>query len=275
MKYGIDLINAGHFADPRHAVEIAQAAEASGWDGLFLWDALAFIWNGASGDPWVTLAAVAASTEKLIIGTAVTPVPRRRPQVLAQHLVSLDLLSRGRTVFGAGIGGVAEEFKEFGQPFELKAAAAMLDEGLDVITGLWTGEPLSHHGDHYTVENVTFKPRPVQRPRIPIWIGGESRPAMRRASRWDGWIIGSANEHGHLTRTPAQLERELAFVTSHRTDASAPFDVAIGGQSEPGDLTMVREFEKAGATWWNESIHQMRATPEALLARVKAGPPKA
>lgn len=274
MKFGIDVINAGHFADPKHAVELAQTAEASGWDGFFIWDHLAFIWGAASADPWVTLAAVAATTEKLIIGPAVTPVARRRPQVLAQQLVSLDLLSKGQVIFGAGLGGVAAEYTAFGQPFEPKQVAEMLDEGLDVLAQLWAGTPVTHHGDHYTLENVTFQPRPVQQPRIPIWIGGESKPAMRRAARWDGWIIGISGPDGEITRTPEQLADDIARIRAMRPDPDAPFDVAIIAQSEPADRALAERFAEVGATWWLESIHEMRATPDALLRRVEAGPPQ-
>ena len=271
MKFGIDIINAGHYGDPRNVVEIAQAAESSGWDGFFIWDHLAFIWNGASADPWVTLAGVAASTEKILIGPMITPVARRRPHMLAQHLVSLDLLSSGRVIFGAGLGGVAREFTAFGEPFEPKAVAAMLDEGLEVMAKLWTGEPVNHHGLHYTVDNVTFQPKPMQ--RIPIWIGGESKPAARRAARWDGWIIGTVSPDGKTGKTTEQLVNELAQIKSMRPNPDAPFEVAVIGSSEPGQPLRVREYEQAGATWWLESIHEHRATPDKLMERVKAGPP--
>ncbi|MBZ0304419.1 MAG: LLM class flavin-dependent oxidoreductase, partial [Anaerolineae bacterium] len=251
----------------------AQAAEASGWDGLFIWDHLAFIWNGASADPWVTLAAVAATTKNLYLGPAVTPVARRRPQVLAQQLASLDWLSDGRAIFGVGLGGAPAEFTAFGQPFEPKQIGTMLDEGLDVITKLWTGQPVTHHGAHYTVENVTFQPKPIQQPRIPIWVGGESRAAMRRAARWDGWVIGIPDEQGRPKWTPEELAAEIAWIQARRPDPATPFDVAMIGDSQPGLNTMARDYAQAGGTWWLESIHEMRATPEELLARVKAGPP--
>jgi alkanesulfonate monooxygenase SsuD/methylene tetrahydromethanopterin reductase-like flavin-dependent oxidoreductase (luciferase family) len=272
MKFGIDIINAGHFGDPKNLVEIAKAAEASGWDGFFLWDHLAFIWNGASADPYVSLAAVAATTEKLLLCPAITPVARRRPHMLAQQLVSLDWLSNGRVIFGAGLGGVAREFTAFGEPFEPKEVAAMLDEGLDVIAKLWTGEPVTHHGKHYTVENVTFQPKPVQQPRIPVWIGGESKPAARRAARWDGWIIGTSSPDGKTGKTPEQLVADLEWMKSERSD-DATFDVGVIGSSEPGQPSRVREYEQAGATWWLESIHEHRTTPDKLMERVKAGPP--
>ena len=274
MRFGIDVINAGHYANPRHAVELAKAAEGSGWESLFIWDHLAFVWGVSSGDPWVILGAVAASTKKIRIGPAVTPVARRRPQVLAQHLVSLDHLSAGRVIFGAGLGGVPGEFAAFGQPFEVGQVASMLDEGLDVIARLWSGEPMTYHGGHYTVENISFQPRPVQQPRIPIWIGGGSRPALRRAARWDGWIEGVHDAEGKLTLTPEQLAVRVDYIRSCRESSESLFDIAVIGNSEPNQASLINEFKQAGATWWLESVHEMRATPVVMLQRVKFGPPK-
>jgi alkanesulfonate monooxygenase SsuD/methylene tetrahydromethanopterin reductase-like flavin-dependent oxidoreductase (luciferase family) len=272
MRYALDMINAGDYADPRTALRLAESAEANGWGGFFMWDHLSFVWNGPSGDPWVTLAAVAARTERLVVGTAVTPVARRRPQVLAHHLVALDHLSGGRVVFGVGLGGVPDEFSLFGDPADAKQRAAMLDEGLAVITQLWLGEKVEHHGAHYTVDGVVFQPRPVQQPRIPIWVGGESQPALRRAARWDGWIIGMHDGEGKLVKTPDQLAKDVAALKAQRT-LSTPFDVAIIGNSTPSDGALLREFAAAGATWWLEHIHGMRGSFDQMLARVAAGPP--
>src|SRR2546428_1570113 len=130
MRYGIYLANVGTYSDPREAVRVARAAEEAGWDGLFLWDHLAFVWGPPAADPWVTLAAIASSTATLRIGTAVTPVARRRPQVLAQQVASLDVLSGGRLIFGAGLGGGVSEVAQFGEPTQAEGRAAKLDEGL-------------------------------------------------------------------------------------------------------------------------------------------------
>ncbi len=272
MRYGIEVVNLGEFADPRVVVRLAQTAEAAGWEGLFVWDHLGFVWGAPSGDPWVILAAVAASTTHLRLGTAVTPLPRRRPQIVAQTLATLDILCEGRVVFGVGLGGVPAEYTAFGEPGEAKVRAAMLDEGLDVLNRLWSGEKVIHHGQHYTVEGVTLAPLPVQRPRIPIWIGGDSPPALRRAARWDGWIIGAVSPDGKMTRTPEQIAGQVAAIRQHRNGA-APFDVALDGYSGPGDRALAREYEAAGATWWLESVHGMRGSVEEMLARLAAGPP--
>src|SRR5215208_6225489 len=163
MRYGIVTANLGDYADPRVAVRLARAAEAAGWEAFFVWDHLGFVRGVPSGDPYVILSAVAASTTHLKLGLAVTPLARRRPQVVANVLASLDLLSGGRVVFGAGLGGAPEEFTAFGEPGDAKRRAAMLDDGLTILGGLWSGETVTLHGPHYTVEGVSLAPRPLQR----------------------------------------------------------------------------------------------------------------
>ena len=273
MRYGIVITNLGDYADPRAVVGLARVAEENGWDGMFVWDHLAFAWGVPSGDPWVILSAIAASTARLKLGTAVTPLARRRPQVVANALATLDLLSGGRLIFGAGLGGVGEEFSAFGEAAGTKGRAAMLDEGLSVLDGLLSGEEVSHHGEHYTVEGVKLAPLPVQRPRIPIWIGGESPAALRRAARWDGWLAPATSPDGTPTmaKTPDQIAEMVAAIYSRRV-IDAPFEVAVDGYTEPDDR-LPRAYEGAGATWWLESIHGMRGCIEEMMARVRAGPP--
>src|SRR2546428_86232 len=217
MRYGICLANAGTYSDPRAAVRVARAAEEAGWDGLFLWDHLAFVWGPPAADPWVTLAAIASSTATLRIGTAVTPVARRRPQVLAQQVAALDVLSGGRVICGAGLGGVVSEFAKFGEPTEAKLRAAKLDEGLDLLRRYWTGEEVTHHGEHYTVEGVRLAPTPLQE-RLPIWIRGNRPASLRRAARWDGWIADSADPTG-MTLSPDDVARSIEAIG--RTDGYA------------------------------------------------------
>jgi alkanesulfonate monooxygenase SsuD/methylene tetrahydromethanopterin reductase-like flavin-dependent oxidoreductase (luciferase family) len=148
MRYGLLAANVGAYSDPRNVVRVAEAAEAAGWEALLLWDHLAFVWGPPAADPWVTLAAVAASTSKLRIGTGITPVPRRRPHVLAHQVATLDVLSGGRVVFGAGLGGVVSEFESFGEESDAKLRADKLDEGLDLLRRLWSGARVEHRGAH-------------------------------------------------------------------------------------------------------------------------------
>lgn len=265
MRYAVETTNLGDYADPRVAVRLARAAEGAGWDAFFVWDHLAFAWGVPSGDPWVILSAAAASTARLELGTAVTPLPRRRPHVVANALATLDHLSGGRVIFGAGLGGVGEEFSAFGEPADAKKRAAMLDEGLSILDGLLSGETVTHQGEHYSVEGVALTPPPVRRPRVPIWIGGESPAALRRAARWDGWLAPATSPEGTPTmaKSPERIAEMVAQVRRHRA-SDAPFEVAVDGYTEPGDAGLSRSYAEAGATWWLESVHGMRGPLEEM-----------
>jgi probable F420-dependent oxidoreductase len=263
VRYGICVANIGSYADPRVTVKLARVAEKAGWDGLFIWDHLAFVWGPPSADPWVVLAAVAVETERIRLGTAVTPVARRRPQVLAQQVATLDLLSGGRVIFGAGLGGSRSEFSKFGEPDDDRVRARMLDEGLDLLRRLWSGEEVTHRGEHFTVDGVTLAPTPEQE-RLPIWIGGNRPPSVARAARWDGWIPDSADPTG-MTLSPDDVRAGIAAIG--RDDG---FDVAVLGDRRNADPT---GYGAAGATWWLENVHDMRGTPEEVLELVGAGPP--
>jgi probable F420-dependent oxidoreductase len=262
MRYGICLANIGSYSDPRVGVRVAEAADAAGWDGVFIWDHLAFVWDAPAADPWVTLSAIAASTSRVRIGTAVTPLARRRPHVVAHELATLDRLSDGRVIFGAGLGGSPREFGSFGEPTDPKIRAEMLDEGLELMRELWSGAPVTHHGRHYAVEGVTFAPPPVQE-RIPIWIGGNRPASLRRAARWDGWLADSADPTG-MTLSPDDVAQRIEQIG--RDDG---FDVAVLGQSDRGDPAA---YERAGATWWLENVHDMRGTLDDVLELIHGAP---
>ena len=149
----------------------------------------------------------------------------------------------------------------------------MLDEGLAVLDRLWSGEMVTHHGQHYDVENVSLAPLPFQRPRIPIWIGGESPPALRRAARWDGWLAPATSPDGTpiMDKDPGRIAEMVAEIRRHRT-TDTPFAVAVDGYSEPGDPTLPHAYQVAGATWWLESIHGMRGPLDEMIARVGGTP---
>jgi alkanesulfonate monooxygenase SsuD/methylene tetrahydromethanopterin reductase-like flavin-dependent oxidoreductase (luciferase family) len=270
MRFGIEIVPFGEFADPRNVLQMAETAEASGWEGVWLWDHLLFPYG--SGDLWVMLAAIAAKTRRLKLVSGVAALPRYRPHILARLLTGLDLLSEGRFVLGAGSGAIEEEFTRFGEPGEARVRAEMLDEGLDVITRLWSGEPVEHTGSHYTVAGASLMPKPIQQPRIPVWIGGESRGALRRVARWDGWIVGVIDENSEITLPPEKLAVELAYILERR-EGRGPFEVAVDGVSQPGDSTMAQAYAEAGATWWFESLFGLRGSLDEMLERIKAGPP--
>ena len=267
MRYALSVANIGAYADPRVTVELAQTAEASGWEGLFVWDHLGFVWGPPAADPWVTLAAVATATSSIRIGTAVTPVARRRPQVLAQQVATLDVLSGGRVVFGAGLGGAESEFGRFGEPVDTRVRAEMLDEGLDLLRRFWAGEEVQHRGAHYVVDGVTLAPLPVQK-RVPVWIGGNRAASLRRAARWDGWLADSADPTG-MTVSPGELERSIETIRSARTSRE-PFDVGVLGRSDGSEPA---SYAEAGATWWVENVHDRRGPLDEMRALVEAGPP--
>jgi alkanesulfonate monooxygenase SsuD/methylene tetrahydromethanopterin reductase-like flavin-dependent oxidoreductase (luciferase family) len=262
VKYGICLANIGSYSDPRGPVRVAQAADANGWDGVFIWDHLAFAWGAPAADPWTVLAAIATSTEHVRLGPAVTPVARRRPHVLAHQVATLDNLSGGRVTFGAGLGGSASEFGKFGEPTDEKVRAAMLDEGLDLMRRLWSGEEVTHRGGHYAVEGVALAPLPLQKP-LPIWIGGNRPASLRRAARWDGWLADSADPNG-MTLSPDDIARSIAII-----GRPAPYDVAVLGERERGEPGA---YAEAGATWWLENLHDGRGSIDDVLALVQRGP---
>ena len=268
MRHGLCVASTGTYSDPRKVVALAEEAEAAGWEALLYWDHLAFVWGPPSADPWVTLAAVAARTSSLLVGTNVTPLPRRRVHVLAHQVATLDVLSGGRTIFGAAIGGIPEEFTAFGEPEDARIRAAMLDEGLDVLRSLWAGDRVDHHGTHYTVAGITLAPRPVQE-RLPIWIGGNSAPALRRAARYDGWSADTTNMEG-MTRSPEEVAQSLETIRGLRGSLDG-FDVAVMGHVEPGDTETPVAYDEAGATWWLENVHDGRGDFDAIRALVRRG----
>jgi alkanesulfonate monooxygenase SsuD/methylene tetrahydromethanopterin reductase-like flavin-dependent oxidoreductase (luciferase family) len=270
MYYGIEVVPFGEFGDPKVVVQFARAAQESGWEGIWVWDHMLFPYG--VGDPWVILSAVAASTEKLRIMTGVAPLPRYHIHVLARVLTSLDTLSEGRLIFGTGLG-IDHEFAQVGGPGDPGIRAGMLDEGLPLLTRLWSGNPVTHEGTYYTIKDVTLVPTPVQT-RIPIWIGGESTAALRRAARWDGWIIGTINENCEIIRPPKKLAEEIMYIKEYRK-SNEPFNVAIDGVSKPDekDRELIHQYEEAGATWWFEGIFGLRGSKEEMLNRIKAGPP--
>jgi alkanesulfonate monooxygenase SsuD/methylene tetrahydromethanopterin reductase-like flavin-dependent oxidoreductase (luciferase family) len=267
MRWGISSPNIG---DPTKLVDLAVAAEAAGWHGFFLWDHLHLrrVMRLDVHDPWVLLGAAATRTSRVLLGPLVTPVARRRPQVLAKQVTTLDHLSAGRAVLGVGLGVPAEEeYGAFGEPVDPRTHAAMLDDGLAVIEGLWRGEPFSHSGPHYTVVHADFLPRPVQRPRPPIWVAGRwpnIRP-LQRAARWEGVVPLAASGE---PLTPEIVGKVVEQIAALRGGLDG-FDVVatIAPDHDPA------EYEAAGATWAIESIWPWPDTwYEELLARCEQGP---
>ena len=273
MKYAINVPNFGDYHHPRTLAELAREAEAAGWDGFFIWDHIQGEWPFA--DPTVALAAIAVRTERIRFGAMVTPVARRRPWKLAREMASLDHLSGGRLVMGVGLGNPPTDFESFGEEGDARLRAERLDEGLEIITGLWTGEPFRYSGKHYKLEEVPFLPKPVQSPRIPIWVGGfwSNRRPMRRAARYEG-VYPSRDWPEALSAD--DLREILDYISRHRTN-TGPFEVVVGG-STPSDAEegaeKVRPWMEAGATWWSEDINGWRGPLDEMRERIRQGPPR-
>ncbi|MFW9834193.1 MAG: LLM class flavin-dependent oxidoreductase [Candidatus Thorarchaeota archaeon] len=281
MKFGINIPNFGWFGDIDTLVELAVEAEDAGWEGLFLWDhmlvfkqddmVLPFV------DPWIALAAIACNTSDLILGPLVTPIPRRRPWKIAREALSIDHLSKGRLVLGVGIGAPPDvEFEYFGEVRDDKKRAEMLDEGLEIITGLWTGEPFSFKGVHYNLEEMTFLPKPKQDPRIPIWVGGgiPNKAPFRRAARYDG--VAPVHSNWPEPVTPKLLGDVLEIVKNERGNLEN-YDVVIcdqtTGTDDKQDREIVETWSEVGVTWFMEDINGMRAEIGELRERIRMGPP--
>jgi alkanesulfonate monooxygenase SsuD/methylene tetrahydromethanopterin reductase-like flavin-dependent oxidoreductase (luciferase family) len=260
--------------DPRAVAELAGEVEAAGWDGAFYWDGIN-LGDMETYDAWVVMAAMAMRTERVRIGAMLTPPARRRPWKLARETIALDHLSGGRLVLPVGLGALDDGgFSKVGEPTDRRVRAQLLDESLDILTGLWSGEPFSYEGEHYTLEEMTFLPRPVQSPRIPIWVVGAwpSEKSMNRALRYDGLLAYTTR--GEVT--PEDIRAMKAYVEENRS-RDTPFDIVWEGQT-PGDdpgraASIVRPFAEAGVTWWIESMWTPPNELDDLRARIRQGPP--
>jgi alkanesulfonate monooxygenase SsuD/methylene tetrahydromethanopterin reductase-like flavin-dependent oxidoreductase (luciferase family) len=273
MNYGFVLPH----GDARTAADLAQTAEQAGWDGFFVWEP---VWGI---DAWVTLTAAAMVTERIRLGTMLSPVSRMRPWKLAGEAATLDNLSGGRVIISVGLGAIDTGFAAFGEETDRRTRAELLDEGLDIMTGLWQGQPFRYKGKHYRIEPCDFMPppAPIQQPRIPIWVvGAWPRPkSMQRVLNYDGLLPMVFDDAGQAKQAVAADVREMAaYIDEHRTHTT-PFDIVVEGVT-PGDVpeaaaSIVRNWAEAGATWWIESMWGDNAMPaaDAIRRRVELGPP--
>lgn len=265
--------------DPAELIELGVAAEAAGFDGFFLWDHIVFSNTGDGPplvDPWLVLAVIATRTTRIKLGTMITPVPRRRPWQLARQTATLDVLSGGRLILGVGIGSPAYgDFGIFHEPQDARIRADLLDEGLDVLAGLWTGERFSYSGEHFKVDPVRFIPPPVQRPRIPVWIGGvlpATRP-VNRAAKWDGMVPIRFAGHGLATVSAQDIADVGARIGELRGSADG-MDLVVWAEvaPDPAKVPEIAEpYQEAGATWWIESARPGDGWWEDVQHRVAAG----
>ena len=251
-------------------VDLACEAEAAGWDGFFLPDGLA-IANIDLFDPWVMMGAIAARTTRIRFGPMITPVSRRRPWKLAKECVTVDHLSNGRLIFAAGLGACPDDegFTKVGESVDIRMRAERLDEGLQIIDGLWKGKPYSFAGQQFRIDGMSMVPPPLQKPRIPIWVVGvwEKPKSLRRALAWDGLIAQRYNDHRPFS--PDDIRKIVEYAAQNRPAGKGPLEIVCGGSTGGKKASraseVVKPFADAGATWWVES--------DPALARIRQGPP--
>ena len=268
--------------DAALAADLAREAELAGWDGFFVWEP---VWGV---DAWVCLTAAAMRTERIRLGTMLSPLSRMRPWKLASESATLDRLSGGRVILSVGLGAIDSGFGAFGEVTDRRTRAELLDESLEIITGLWRGQPFSWQGKHYQVRETDFAPPPppLQQPRIPIWVVGAlgSQKSMRRALKYDGLLPQVLKQGADGSRQAQQagvadLRAGLPRVRSQRPSASA-FDVIVEGETPGADpdaaTATLTAWRAAGATWWLETM--WRAADNAaregeIRRRIRQGPP--
>jgi alkanesulfonate monooxygenase SsuD/methylene tetrahydromethanopterin reductase-like flavin-dependent oxidoreductase (luciferase family) len=269
MKYGI-IITGG---EPREQVELARTAEAAGWDGVFTWDGIHVGDEIEVHDPFALMAAFAVVTERVTLGAIIQPLSRRKPWEVARQTTTVDRLSGGRLVLPVGLGALDDRgFGAVGEVTDRRERAELLDESLEILDGLWSGEAYGHQGAHYRFEQMTFRPSPVNR-RVPVWVvGAWPRPkSMARVLRHDG-ILPYVPD-GEVT--PATIADIRRWVAQRRSLDG--FDIVVEGKTPADDPTTaaetVRSWREAGGTWWIESDWSTFAV-EPLRRRIEAGPPK-
>ncbi len=241
MKHALLLPPVGNLFDPSALAEVAAAAEQAGWDGVFVWDHVLRPAHEPQeiADPWIAMAAMALATTRVRLGPMVTPLTRRRPIKLVRETITLDHLSNGRLTLGLGLGvDTSRELSGFGEIADARQRGDRLDEGADLLAAMWSGEQVDFHGEHFVADGITVLPRPVQRPRIPIWFAarGNARRPVRRAARFEGLVPIEVDERG--------LKEMLAVVVEQRGSLDG-FDIAV----RPRGRGEYEAFGELGATW--------------------------
>lgn len=289
MHFGILLPPFGPCADLTTLAALAADAEEAGWEGFFLWDDVTIGDPIPVADPWIAMAAIALRTRTLRLGALVTPLARRRPWKVARETITLDHLSQGRLIVGVGLGASPSEFDDLGEEPDPKVRAALLDESLDILSGLWSGGPFQYEGTHYHIRKAQFLPPPVQRPSIPIWVGGfwPRKAPFRRAARWNGvFPLGQDIPFTEML-PPEEVRAMRSFVHEQRAQAglaNKPFDVIHSGISsgtdQMADHALIQIYAAAGVTWWLEHLLPERWDSgddwplEAMRQRICQGPPR-
>lgn len=282
MKYSLSLINFDYMGDLKLVADLAVEAEKAGWDALFLsdhvnWpdmDTAGLHLGGHYVDPWIALGLIADRTDRILIGTAVTPLARRRPTKLAREIITLHRFSGGRFVLGAGSGIWPTEFDDFGDPSDLKVRAEMLDEGLELLQKTWSGKDFNHSGKHYQARGRTFCPDGAE---IPIWVAASwpSMKPLRRAAQYDGVMIMNTDYANSVSFDDVRAIRE--FISKHR-NSEKPFNLGVALNSThdlAADIERAEAYEAAGVDWWQEGVFPPAANLDQLRSIVLRGPPRA
>ncbi|TMB83984.1 MAG: LLM class flavin-dependent oxidoreductase [Chloroflexi bacterium] len=275
MKFGF-IITGG---EAREQVELARAAEAAGWDAVFTWDGIHVGDEVETYDPWALMGAMALATERVRLGAIISPLSRRRPWKVARETTTVDRLSNGRLVLPVGLGAMDDRgITALGEAPDRRTRAERLDEALEILIGLWSGEPFGYSGRHYQFEPMAFRPTPVQRPRIPIWVVGAwpSQRSMSRVLRYDGLLPYWLPKTTGLARpeTPVQLTEMRDWIAARRNLDG--FEITMEGSTSATDASsaaaVVQPWAEAGATWWIESDWD-NLEVEPMRRRIEAGPP--
>jgi len=276
MKYGF-VLPSGNASD---AADLAVEAERAGWDGFFVWEPT---WGV---DAWVMLTAAAMRTTTIRLGTMVTPLPKRKPWEVASQAATLDNLSGGRVILSVGLGAPDPRFWIFEDDPGRKVRAEMMDEGLEMLSLMWRGEPFTFEGNHYHAKRpeMMIPPPTTQQPRIPTWVVGlwPAPRSMRRSGRWDGWLPNFKTPGAGVDRpNREQLAQGVAWLREERAGLGLTmegYDVVMEGNTTPGDeaVAEVQEWERAGATWWLEANWEVAAESSVQFSRerLRAGPPR-
>jgi alkanesulfonate monooxygenase SsuD/methylene tetrahydromethanopterin reductase-like flavin-dependent oxidoreductase (luciferase family) len=271
MRHGLYVAPFGELSDVRALAAVAAEAEASGWDGFFVWDHVMTFDGLEVADPWIALTAVALATERVRLGAMVTPLARRRPWDVARQVAVLDRLSGGRMTFGAGLGGDSRrELSAFGEERDPRARAALLDEALELVVDVWRGEPVTRAGPAFELDDAVVRPTPLQQPRPPVWLGcvWPNRRPLVRAARYDGAFPVSHVE----SLTADDVRTLLEIVAEHRPAGAGPFDVVLVNHERP-DPGRLAELGAAGATWWLQGFGERPRLADVRDAAA-AGPPQ-
>ena len=278
MHYGIVMTT----GDATDVAELAVLAERSGWEAIFTWEP---VWGV---DAWIALTAAAMRTSTIRLGTMLTPLPRRKPWDLATTTATLDRLSGGRVILSVGLGALHEGWTAFEPDEGRHTRAELLDEGLDVLFGLWQGQPFSYQGKHYRVSPTTFRvpPPPAQQPRITTWCVGlvGSRRSMARAARCDGLLpnfrspAGPVTEERHSLDEWADAVRDITALRAEHGE-TGPYDVVYETATDLADrsaaIAHAREVADLGITWYLDADWAGDTVDPiaALRRRITAGPP--